>query len=268
MSMYEVYSNLKSCIEDIERGGSLDAHIAIYILSHHEEIPELSIGELAAACNTSPATISRFCRRVNDCDFRSLKDQIEEYNAWLRSEPARNRSHLKIDLPWYFDMVESSLYETRDLLDDALMDRAVDWLSAATNVYAYGSSFSNLAAQSLCEKLSRINCLCYSFSTVKGQLASMGLLERGDVVVLVSFSGTTRHIVDLYRKAKVKGCKIIWISSNRTLGQGAEASELLIPVSSVTLPEYSTALVEGISLQSAINALYICYTNRLCSGAR
>ena len=47
-------------------------------------------------------------------------------------------------------MVESSLYETRDLLDDALMDRAVDWLSAATNVYAYGSSFSNLAAQSLC----------------------------------------------------------------------------------------------------------------------
>ena len=246
MSMYEVYSNLKSCIEDIERGGSLDAHIAIYILSHHEEIPELSIGELAAACNTSPATISRFCRRVNDCDFRSLKDQIEEYNAWLRSEPARNRSHLKIDLPWYFDMVESSLYETRDLLDDALMDRAVDWLSAATNVYAYGSSFS----------------------TVKGQLASMGLLERGDVVVLVSFSGTTRHIVDLYRKAKVKGCKIIWISSNRTLGQGAEASELLIPVSSVTLPEYSTALVEGISLQSAINALYICYTNRLRSGAR
>ena len=268
MSMYEVYSNLKSCIEDIERGGSLDAHIAIYILSHHEEIPELSIGELAAACNTSPATISRFCRRVNDCDFRSLKDQIEEYNAWLRSEPARNRSHLKIDLPWYFDMVESSLYETRDLLDDALMDRAVDWLSAATNVYAYGSSFSNLAAQSLCEKLSRINCLCYSFSTVKGQLASMGLLERGDVVVLVSFSGTTRHIVDLYRKAKVKGCEIIWISSNRTLGQGAEASELLIPVSSVTLPEYSTALVEGISLQSAINALYICYTNRLRGGAR
>lgn len=116
--------------------------------------------------------------------------------------------------------------------------------------------------------MSRINCLCYSFSTVKGQLASMGLLERGDVVVLVSFSGTTRHIVDLYRKAKVKGCKIIWISSNRTLGQGAEASELLIPVSSVTLPEYSTALVEGISLQSAINALYICYTNRLRSGAR
>ena len=264
--MYEVYSNLKSCIEDIERGGSLDAHIALYILSHHEEVPGLSISEFAAACNTSPATISRFCRRVNDCDFRSLKDQIEEYNAWLRSEPARNRSHLKIDLPWYFDMVESSLYETRELLDGALMDKAVDWLLEANNVYAYGSSFSNLAAQSLCEKLSRINRLCYSFSTVKGQLASVGLFGRGDLVVLVTFSGTTRHILDLYNKAKVRGCKIIWISSNRTLGEGARTTELLIPVSSVAIPEYSTALVEGISLQSAINALYICCTNRLRSG--
>lgn len=46
MSMYEVYSNLRSCIEDVEKGGSLDAHIALYALSHHDEIPELSIEEL------------------------------------------------------------------------------------------------------------------------------------------------------------------------------------------------------------------------------
>ena len=38
MSMYEVYSNLRSCIEDVEKGGSLDAHIALYALSHHDEI--------------------------------------------------------------------------------------------------------------------------------------------------------------------------------------------------------------------------------------
>lgn len=49
MSMYEVYSNLRSCIEDVEKGGSLDAHIALYALSHHDEVPELSIEELARA---------------------------------------------------------------------------------------------------------------------------------------------------------------------------------------------------------------------------
>ena len=42
MSMYEVYSNLRSCIEDVEKGGSLDAHIALYALSHHDEVPALN----------------------------------------------------------------------------------------------------------------------------------------------------------------------------------------------------------------------------------
>ena len=78
MSMYEVYSNLRSCIEDVEKGGSLDAHIALYALSHHDEVPELSIEELARACNTSPATISRFCRRVNGSSFRSFKEQVDD----------------------------------------------------------------------------------------------------------------------------------------------------------------------------------------------
>lgn len=39
--------------------------------------------------------------------------------------------------------------------------------------------------------------------------------------------------------------------------------ELLLPVSAESLSEYSTALVEGMSLQSAVNALYISCANRL-----
>lgn len=266
MSMYEVYSNLRTCVEDVEFGGSSDAHIALYVLSHHEEIPNLTIGELAAACNTSAASISRFCRRVNGSTFRSLKEQIDEFNAWLRSEPAQNRSHLKADVPWYFDTVESALYETRHMLDNARLEKAVDWLFEANGVYAYGSSFSNLAARLASEMLSRVNLLCYSFSTVKGQLASMNLLQKNDLVILISFSGTTRHIVDLYRQAKLKRCRIIWISSNMELERENSTTELLLPVSAQSLNEYSTSLVEGISLQSALNALYICYTNRLRAG--
>ena len=104
--MYEVYSNLRSCIEDVEKGGSLDAHIALYALSHHDEVPELSIEELARACNTSPATISRFCRRVNGSSFRSFKEQVDDFNAWLQRETTEARAHKQIDIPWYFDIVE------------------------------------------------------------------------------------------------------------------------------------------------------------------
>ena len=148
--MYEVYSNLRSCIEDVEKGGSLDAHIALYALSHHDEVPELSIEELARACNTSPATISRFCRRVNGSSFRSFKEQVDDFNAWLQRETTEARAHKQIDIPWYFDIVETSLLETKRLLTEDRLEQAVDWLLDAQNVYVYGSSFSNLAARSLC----------------------------------------------------------------------------------------------------------------------
>lgn len=262
MSMYEVYSNIRSRIEDMEHGGGLDAHIALYVLSNHDSIPNQSIKELAAACNTSPATISRFCRRVNGSGFRSFKEQIIEFNAWLSLEQANSKAHMRVDVPWFFDTVEGALYETRRLLDEKRLGQAVDWLNQAQNVYVYGSSFSNLVARSLCEKLSRVNRLCFSFDSVKGQLTSLNLLQSKDLVILISFSGKTNHILELYRNAKMKGCRIIWISSNSTLDSGGK-DELLLPVSDQSLHEYSTALVEGISLQCAVNALYICFTNQL-----
>ena len=261
--MYEIYSNLRACIEGIGQAGSMDSHIALYVLEHHEDIPCMSIGDLARACNTSSATISRFCRRVNGSDWRTFKDQMEEYGAWLRSDSATSRFHDRIDIPWYFDTLEASLYQTRRLLTDEVLERAVDWLSEAANVYMYGSSFSNIAAREACEKLNRINRLCFSFSTVKDQLGSLVHLKPDDLVVFISFSGTTAHIRKLYRRAKVAGCRIMWISGNTTLVREGSSREMLMAVSPLALREYRTSLVEGISLRCAIDALYISYTNRL-----
>lgn len=206
MSMYEIYSNLRTCIEGIGQAGGMDSHIALYVLEHHEEVPRMAIGDLARACNTSIATISRFCRRVNGSDWRTFKDQMEEYGAWLRSDSAVSRFHDRIDIPWYFDTLEASLYQTRRLLNDGVLEQAVDWLSEAANIYMYGSSFSNIAAREACEKLNRINRLCFSFSTVKDQLGSLVHLKPDDLVVFISFSGTTAHIRKLYLRAKMVGC--------------------------------------------------------------
>lgn len=265
MSMYEIYSNLRTCIEGIGQAGGMDSHIALYVLEHHEEVPRMAIGDLARACNTSIATISRFCRRVNGSDWRTFKDQMEEYGAWLRSDSAVSRFHDRIDIPWYFDTLEASLYQTRRLLTDGVLEQAVDWLSEAANIYMYGSSFSNIAAREACEKLNRINRLCFSFSTVKDQLGSLVHLKPDDLVVFISFSGTTAHIRKLYLRAKMVGCRIMWISGNQALVREGSSREMLVAVSPLALHEYRTSLVEGISLRCAIDALYISYTNRLRS---
>lgn len=263
MTMYEVCSNLRSCVDTVDLPGAVDAHIALYVLRNHEQIPAMGIGEFAAACNLSPATVSRFCRRVNGTDFKTFKEQIDDYNAWLRSEPSIERSRERTDAQWYFDSLEGAIEETRRLLGEADLERAVEWLSGSGSAYVYGTSFSNIRAKDACEKLNRINCLCFSFDSAKSQLASLDLVQREDVVIFVTFSGKNGYIGSLYRQVKRCGCKIIWISSNRALARHSAESELLLPVSSVSLHEYRSSLVEGISLQCAIDALFITYTNQL-----
>lgn len=100
---------------------------------------------------------------------------------------------------------------------------------------------------------------------MKDQLGSLVHLKPDDLVVFISFSGTTAHIRKLYLRAKMVGCRIMWISGNQALVREGSSREMLVAVSPLALHEYRTSLVEGISLRCAIDALYISYTNRLRS---
>lgn len=84
--MYSIFSNLKRCVEEITEYHSTDSYIAQYILHNHEKIPNMTIFDIAKACSTSPSTITRFCKRVNNSNFKELKEDIIVYNEFLQDE--------------------------------------------------------------------------------------------------------------------------------------------------------------------------------------
>ena len=65
--------------------------IAHTILTHIDQIPSISINDLADLCYTSPATISRFCKDMNCKSFVNFKNEIA-----IALEIARNEIHLSI----------------------------------------------------------------------------------------------------------------------------------------------------------------------------
>lgn len=263
MTMYQVYSNLRACVDDMGASGDSDMAIALWALRNHEAIPSMGIADIARACGVSTATVSRFCRRVNGTDFHTFQQQIADYSAWLSSESSSRRAGDRVDLGWYFDSVIDAVEETRSLLREEDLEQAVDWLMDAQAVYLYGSSFSNVRAGEAADKLGRLNRLCFSFTNMRAQFESTELIRPEDVVVFISFSGRNANIGNLYRKIKPRGCRIIWISSLASLNRANATSELLLHVSDVSLREYETSLVEGLSLQCAIDALFMTYANRL-----
>lgn len=89
--MYSFFSNLKKCRDNSDLYPSVEVVIANYILENHDFIPEISIKEFAKKCNTSISTVSRFCRRINDSDFKTLKEECRIYNSFLKEKEVHRK---------------------------------------------------------------------------------------------------------------------------------------------------------------------------------
>ena len=66
--------------------------IAKTILTHLEQIPSISINDLAELCFTSPATISRFCKDLNCRNFATFKKEMA-----IALEIAHDEIHFSMD---------------------------------------------------------------------------------------------------------------------------------------------------------------------------
>lgn len=260
--MFSVYSNLKQCVENLDESVPIDSIIAHFILEHHTELPQMSIRELSQRCTTSQASITRFCHRVNNSDFKTLKEEIGEYNNYLTRETS-NQTHAseQVGIINYFQLLKRAIEENRQLLSETLINQAVQMIHQGKSVYFFGSSFSNNVAKNACDKFARVNKLAFSFSSVKAQRHAVDLIDVKDVAVFISFSGTNQHINRLYRAIKKKKCTMIWITANPRRQNIQDNKELILPISSSSLSNYETALLESISLNVAIDLLYLQYTN-------
>lgn len=263
--MYSFFSNLKRCVEEITEYSSTDSYIAQYILHNHDKIPNMTIFDIAKECNTSPATLTRFCKRINNSSFKELKEDVVVYNEFLEAEINHKNidDHTTVDinsnniLENYFESVYKSFNETKNLISESKLIRAVEWIYEAKSIYVFGSSFSNIIAKNFSEKFTRLDKTTYSFPTLKSQLLAIENMRKDDVAIIVSFSGTTRHIKQIYTMLREKNIKIIWITSQRESSNSYREIRLL--VSNLKMEQFQTAIIQDHALNSIVDILYIYY---------
>ena len=262
--MYSFFSNLKRCVEEITEYSSTDSYIAQFILHNHDKIPKMTIFDIAKECSTSAATVTRFCKRVNNSSFKELKEDVVVYNEFLEGEI----NHKSIDnneidmnsneiLENYFESVYKSFNETKKLINENKLVRADEWIYEAKSIYVFGSSFSNIVAKNLSEKFTRLDKTTYSFPTLKSQLLAIENMKNDDVAIIISFSGTTRHIKQIHTMLKEKNIRVIWITSQRETNNSFKEIRLL--VSPIKMDYFQTAIIQDHALNSVVDILYIYY---------
>lgn len=196
----------------------LNYTIAKTMLSNVKAVPNMSINKLADICYTSPAAISRFCRKLGYSSFSQFKSNaaisvvVHNHILYkpLDSIKAIDRESL---FNATFLEVENSLKASKELFDLKIIDRVLELIYSSKDIVLFGTQYSQLMAQDLQFKFAYTGKLFKVPSDVQQQELLADSLTDSSLAVLISPTGRfTLYHECLWNKIKSSQAKLVVIT--------------------------------------------------------
>ncbi|MGE5630381.1 MAG: MurR/RpiR family transcriptional regulator [Caulobacteraceae bacterium] len=192
--------------------------LASYVLEHGDEVVSLAASDFAELCETSPASVIRFVKRLGFEGLQDFKIDIAKALA-LKLNSQENVYEAVTVHDSTRDIINKiargnikAIEDTMSVLDEASVSNAIDALIAANHINIYGVGASGLVAQDLLYKLMRISKSASAYLDSHTQLSSAIHMKDGDVAIGISHSGRTLEVYKAMEKSKLRGAKTISIT--------------------------------------------------------
>ncbi|WP_198672175.1 MurR/RpiR family transcriptional regulator [Pseudogemmobacter bohemicus] len=212
-------------IEQIQgfRGGMKPAlqAVADAILADPEGARTKNIKDLAAACGTSEASISRFVRSIGLDNYRAFQLRMVRESSWGAPEgvPSPDDGQIYENIGRH-DNAQTILHKvahrTSDLaraclttLDPERLNDAARMICAAEVVYIFAAGSSALAAENALLRFARIGKPSIFHRDRNNQLLIAGALRKGALAIGISDSGRTQQTVAAMGAARQAGAATI-----------------------------------------------------------
>lgn len=172
---------LRAKRDSLTKSGAI---VADYLVQHAEDAQYLSISSLAKAMATSAPVAKKLEPGV---DTQTLTTHA--YNT-----------------------VIDALNGTRSALDPNAVDCAATMLQRARQVFCFGQGGSQALANDIWARFATISTKFHTAGDSHMQAITASLLGPEDVVLFISYSGSTRDMMDTLHLAKESGAKVILIT--------------------------------------------------------
>ena len=208
--------------------------IADYVLVQPQRVTELSIAELAQQANVGEASIIRFCRTLNFKGFQDLKMKL----AIEVATPHDTEKHM-LDTELTADddaehigrklqqTINNVLGETLNLLDFSKLEAVARALQQQKRIYFFGVGSSGITAEDAKNKLMRIGFDVDALTNNHFMYMKAALLNRDDVAIGISHSGTSKETIKALALAKECGATTVALTHN-PLSPLAELSDYVL----------------------------------------
>ena len=188
--------------------------VADYILRNIQDVMYMSITDLAIACDVGESSIFRFCKSLDLKGYQEFKivlahslsseqDMISLYNDVSLTDSLE-------DLPSKILTKNiQALKETSEFIQKEEIAKVVHWMVQAQRIYFFGVGSSLITAMDAKNKFMRITNKTECSIDAHLQMMNAALMTENDVAVIISYSGSTKDIIELAKVAKNKNAKIV-----------------------------------------------------------
>ncbi len=191
--------------------------LADYILLENgEDVPFLSVRELAHATGLSVASISRFARELGFDSLKQFKtqlgkDSLSAVKSMYRAIGPEDTEPEIIEKVFVGNI--RSLEETLKMLDRGELARAAGLLASASRAVFFGIGSSGNVAHDAALRFSQLDIQAEAYSDSYQMLNQALRMKKGQVAVGVSTSGRSAMTVEAVRLASEREAATIGISN-------------------------------------------------------
>ncbi len=198
--------------------------VADYVLQDHKSVRFMSINDLADACNVSLTSVFRFCKALHLKGYQDFRVQLTlSSNSASDSDTAREEAEM---LPGQVTRADSfgamvqkvlqshmsPLKETAALVDMEAVEKASKMVLDSDQVRFFGVGGSMLTAMEGMYKFLHIMPNVYCLSDSHMQTMAASTLNEHDTAIFISYSGSSKELVEMAKSAHENHCKTIGIT--------------------------------------------------------
>ena len=188
--------------------------VADYILNHRNDVIHMSITDLAHACQIGESSVFRFCKTLDLRGYQEFKIALA-HNLSLDDEMPQLSDEITMDdtidelASKVLNATVNALTETKKLINLEDIARTVELFIQANRIHFFGVGASLMTALEAKNKFMRITNKTECSIDSHLQIMSASLMTENDVAVLISYSGSTKDMIEVAKVIRGTGAKVI-----------------------------------------------------------
>lgn len=183
----------------------IDKKITKYLLAHKPSIRDKTIIDLSEEIQVSPASITRFCKKIDFNTFQQMKFSL------IGSSTENKKSDHTFET--VYNYYQTIIKSTQQFFSEEQTSRIVKFISTKNKVLFCGIGNSGLLAHEFNSRIYRMGIASESVTDAHDLLMKSSLLEENDLLICFSNTGKTKPVIDSAKIAKNNKATVVAITN-------------------------------------------------------